>query len=325
MELQSNKPVRAPVLHIQRQPYVKVEFRVIRRAFKEHALGRNERDLYRAMAYFVDDHNSDEISCSIPELCEETMMSDKPLKKALKALQEKNFISKLSKVRSKGRYRLNIGIFYGLREKQQLVDNSPPLGVDIPLVLGVDLPLAHVRVYNSSSRSLNKQQHVVVVHFQFGDKSLFSQLNPEWLSQLAEDYGQETIQGIITRLEETYRHERQVKTSLEALIISSLKNKSFDSKTLDQKRIEKNESQEIQKEEDERLSDIAFKREKDTTAQEWDEIFETIQADEPQLIKNERAILELKDPVYAKAHPDIIEIRTRHNAIQKYKSLKETI
>ena len=76
------------------------------------------------MAYFVEETNANIISCSIQELCKESGMSDNPLKKALRILKEKNFISKLSKNGTKGVYGLNIGIPNGKKEAQPNV-NTP--------------------------------------------------------------------------------------------------------------------------------------------------------------------------------------------------------
>jgi len=252
VELNAETQIKKQIIHVQRQPYVKVEFRLIRRAFKEYNLGRNERDLYRTMAYFVEEAHTDEISCSIPELCEETQMSDKPLKKALKALQEKQFITKLLKERNKGRYRLNIGIFNGLREKQRPVDNAGRLGVDIPLQLGVDIPLPHVRVLKSSPRYINKQQQQVVVDFKFSEESIFRELDPDCLYEKSKKHGAERTQKVITRLEEEYTRLDQIKKSIEILFNKSVENPKFDFESPKKKKIREERRDEALKRAEER-------------------------------------------------------------------------
>lgn len=321
MELSIDKSNQKQILYVQTQPYVKIEFKLIRRAFKEKNLGRNERDLYRAMAYFVEDLNSDEVSCSIPELCEETQMSDKPLKKALKSLQEKSFISKLSTARNKGKYRLNIGIFYGMREKQGLVDNSSSLGVDLPLALGVDLPLPHVRAFNSSTHEdTNKQQQRVVVHFQFIEGSIFKQLKLEWLERLTKKYKSEQIQKVITRLEETYKKMPQVKTSLESLIIFSLKDPNFDLETENQRRdregvIKAEENAQIAKQ-----NDVEWEQNKKLETEKHQEMLETIKNNHPQILAN--AKFQIREEQRGKKQiPELIQMQIEYRTIAKYKQM----
>lgn len=320
---------RQPNFKVQR-PFVKYERKVILEAFKSTGISRSAAGIYLAMGLLVEEANSATITASYTEIMDAALCCKRTLMSGLKELEELKFLSTEKSSGKKTSYKLLVGIFNGIRENNHKLSTGYPQdfepGAKDHHVPGAKSHPVRAHVYKPTSAKetsteikKEQQQEDVVV---FCRDSQFRNLNKELIEKAISDYGIEIIQKKITRLESSYSNGEKIKTSAEALFVSALKNKDFDSST----EIERRQKEQRRKVDEQRIRakehEFYMQRKREEDEEKREVLLARIRQDHPHIFRNVEFQMQnenLAFPQDSIAYEHVLENR----AIQEFKKMGE--